>query len=516
MTQQYNLKIFEEDEFFRSELLFFLMHINNYLQSAFMHAFKPNSHKKKLFDFIAPQNPNDKRLHFKYEQKGKNKDFLIKDILSAYRENQKNFDAFDKNFGDLLEQLPKPLMNRLEYSLSSNHAIFISPISLAKDWLPALRIKRNAMVHYPSKKDNGNKDIKVINAMGRLLHPDMLNKFIGCMNSAMVRMYKKGTISFKEKKQCEKTIQKIHEIFDACKQQRKEDTKELYSEKLSKKHQKIEAGLKDPKKIGKISKEEHRKYRRLKSLRKNWQKHKEYWTNKYEEMYPAGQMFRYNFQNFKNRYFFIGEKNIEAIEKRIKEAPNRIGNSGIVYDKGEEIDFARDIECLYQLGQNIAILIHRYIYNTQEQVEELTGKNNKEKAKELGYIRNQISHNALFWNIRKQNNSDIYTVEEIFKIIFSNINEEKAKELYAGIMNLLSKESYQYVRLKINKSDTKSAAYQPPIKIKKWTRARRAEYIENGKNKYIIDRRENIRRVVAQCIKAVESAYSNTKNQPYI
>ncbi len=439
---------------FRSDELYFIRLAGVYLQSIFWDVFSNSSKagKKRLagmLELACNKITNPHHQHFRDA------------ILNPQKRHTETMDCLSGAFYSFLESFPTgtPISNSGDEPpaslrtvfvarLKEHHAIFLSFDEFLHTIQRPLNRKRNFLEHYDDskqqKKSNPD-DEAFIRALGLLLPPQFLHLFSGRMTH-----YRRKLKCPEDRKKMEAIQSRIENIFVQCKRERRERTKKLFAEELTRKE------IKDKNK--------------RKALVSPGQEYREAYAsvnNRYKNDYRLWE--------FKTRYYFIGRQNFHAIK-------HLLGGG----DETAPLSFKRDIEALYLLTCNVNLHLHRFIQTIPP----------NERTEELRDVRNAIAHNDMFWRVKGKTGHE-YSVEEVFRVVMDTVREkygkEKANDFWSGLERLFSKERYAIV-------DKRDDHERQPWHVREWTVQAREEYAREieGQKIYERDMRRRYKAVVGK------------------
>ena len=466
----------ESDPRFRAAYFYYLQLANTYIAQIFFQTFNDGKRRKQLYEWLeACKKDRDWTRNTGISQ------MLFNNIVPGTNNKRSGYlDVYDADFAVMLKKMATGLPGaeaRFFRNLNHFHAIPRGRKNFIED-LNALRLKRHYLKDYQRKKtrDNLTDDNKVIYALGLLLLPKLHQHFIGEINRANARAKHRGGKRFCDPKS-------VQYKFGTARKNRVEATRHAFS--MTKK--------------GKI----------IKKLRRDAEQAKQAFMKQYLALYPKDAWPRYNYHQFRIRIAFIGTTNMTGLEK-------------LLNDKAPH--FSRDIEPLYNTAMAINSILNETFITMHElderEIERLRTEKNlpKKKAwKELESraclgrrvrnLRNHIAHNGLFCFYQPQGQDRTVPVKEVFSLVFEGLNKphnpnarEQIGEIYSRISALLDKQNVCWAFLRKPENNSNN----PPIVIKRWTKAKRQEYLNF--NKWRLDRRKEIRHVCAQWKRSLQQA----------
>lgn len=465
-----SLHTFEQDLQFRIELLYYIQQAGSYIAQIFFENFKTN----KQNNLYLPVKELNTRLK---KERGNG---LDKKLYEALIPNEKRWrapilDPFKADFITVLENLPEgrkqafTRLLRLTHAIPQNFRNFIEDIEILKD-------KRHFLEHWQERQQQGrtfDHDQRVVEILARLLLPGTLSQISGSMISASRRLSKRKA------RQNKGEITAIQDLFATARQQRKAETKNLYSNNIST-----------------LSRNE----------RQNYQRSRDSWNKKYARFYPDGAWPRYNLHNFRIRYAHIGESRLRIINEQLQ------FNMEQVNCRLEVPHFSRDIEPAFLLSQRLNRLTNYYCHliDTADK-ERYSNKQARKKGafadSGLVTIRNNIAHNGIFWAQILDKDDRKENIKKIFQTLFRATQCEHIPygyrlcgEMYGRYEAILRKENYSWV-LPVSAGHDNPA---PPKAIRRWTRPTRELY--GDREMWKIDRRAPMRHLVGAMLQALKAA----------
>lgn len=439
---------------FRSDALYFIRLSGAYLQSIFWDVFSGDSKNAKR-RCAAMKALADEKI----EKKVHNEE-LRNAILDPRIRWHQTLDCFCSGFQKFLEAFPEEMRLAFEEKLRLDHAIFLRFPDFIK-LLVTLLQARHYLEHYEErKKKNKEKnftDEDVVQALCLLLPPHFLNLFLG-----RVTVWQGKLVSGEARARVETTKEEIRILSTRMTKERRQSTKNVFSSERSRQK------LKD------------------KSQRKSLVSRDRKWFRCFLETSNARKD-DYREFNFKIRYHFIGEQNINRISRLLEK------------NAKEPLNFKRDIEGFYDLTARVNLVLHRYLEGLPKDKNDKILGETPEETSDLRSIRNAVAHNGLFWDAHRKDGF-VYSVTEVFeKIMFAVLREggrERLNDLYTALERLFRREQYAIV-------DLRADPLSQPEKIRRWTPENREKY---SRECYERDMRRAFRKEIGHWMKALNRA----------
>lgn len=437
---------------FRSDALYFIRLSGAYIQSIFWDVFSGDSKsatkRRAAMKALAAE---------KIEENDRNKE-LRQAILDPKTRWHQTLDCFSSGFQKFLESFPDEMRLAFEEKLRLEHAIFLRFPDFIK-LLVALLQARHHLEHYEERiKKNKAKnftDEDVARALCLLLPPHFMTLFLG-----RITVWQGKLISSEARARVEETKSCIRVLAVQITKERRESTRNLFSS------------------------ERDRQKLKNKSQRKALVSRDRKWFRFFLETSNARKD-DYREFNFKIRYYFIGEQNINRIRKALEK------------NTKEPLNFKRDIEGFYDLTARVNLVLHRYLEILPRDREDKIVGATAEETQDLRSIRNTVAHNGLFWDARRKADASVYDVADVFRIVMAAIRREfgpeRLNDCYTALERLFRREQYAVV-------DLRGDPMSQPRKIRRWTFENREKY---SAERYERDMRRAFRKETGRWMKAL-------------
>lgn len=465
---------------FRSDELFFIRLTSPYIATIFRAAFgRSNRTRLKYIRDILSDKAFDKGDGL----------YLRQALAPRYYVNNspRPIDATNGPFRRLIEKITEfEIIKHFESTLRLQFGIYerfcsreniLSNLISFEDAIICLVRRRNFLEHFekpPEKagkkserdkynekrraREKAHSDDELISALGLFLLPDIFHLFLGRIASHEAKIGQKTQNTFL-----------LREKIKSITKTRREFTKRRFEQELTR------ANIKD------------------KSYRKKLVLGREKWRDAYGWLQDDKTDYRQN--EFRLRYFFIGEHNINEIVKFLQS-----------HGAAKKLHFKSEIEAFYILSVNINLIIHRFLQNVPKDEKDHIELPDPEMTKAVTLIRNTIAHNGLFWRV--QDGEVIMSVAYVFETLLAvakiglikkpHDSSEPFNDLFSSIERLLRAQNYSTVYLEDP---------QPTFKyIHRWKEAVRKTYGENRSEKVRLDKRKTLRKVSGKWLRYLQKA----------
>jgi hypothetical protein len=484
-----NFAKLEENPDFRAEELYFIRMTNAYVAGIFWDAFPRNNKNRRRSLYELVKVLPDKHRHLR--------DAILPIEDQSGKRGQAVLDCLGGGFvKDILQKLDEPTAKHFEeIAMKFNHGLLIrfsDDLNRAENltFLKAIEVlykRRNFLEHYgePNKvKANGNlesgrtstekylekqsknnwdhSDHNVIRALSLFLLPEIMHHFAGRIAHYENKLLPQSNVS---------NAAIVREIIRAAVKERKEHKKLLFDAERKR------SKMKDKAKRKAILSDDI-------PWRAAYLKHSEH----------KGRATDYRQHEFKLRYYFIGQRNIDAIMAKLAR------NGEVTH-----FHFKRDIEAFYVLTIKVNMQIHLALGCVPRDAQKNLIGDDADETVFLSDIRNGIAHNGLFWNIKRDD--QCYASREIFDLVFRKLDQhqgrEAANQFYNRVAALLNDQNYSIVDI-----DADTSTNTPPkaLHIKHWKKAHREKYSSGNRDGVSVDHRRVFRARVAHFYRHLKAA----------
>ncbi len=493
---------------FRSDLLYFIRLAGNYAAQIFidMRARAQKKHRAEFQHWLGTEPADASGTHNQHQSRKA----LLKKLRKNYRSaaNPKRpdvddflwqalilddgwFDPFKKGFTDIVRNMPGVMQSRLERALKEDHAL---PWDLRtfEAAIGDLREYRHYLEHYEERSGAGPVGYtRLLEILGLMLIPHLSNHLVG-------RVHHHGCKLKLKPRALRGLLDNMRQINRDALALRKGESKFINGLKRRIDEASIRAMLTrkydnppSDQAVKRIAREEKKKRKDLEQRKTALiALHNRYFD---EDTWP-----RYNHFNFLLRYGFIGKSRIAELEDKL--FPD-------VQNMPVSADFIHDIEPLYLLSSDIALVLHGWL---SEQADKGLDINDGSKAaKQVRNIRNTLAHGDFFWMVPDLQSDDpgrdssALTLRDIIAAFIAlkkeadGLSGDAINKLITTLEALLKKQKRHFVYLAVEADAVN--AHPPPIRIRRWSASHQSDYNagQRAERQMTLQRRNPLRQLVS-------------------
>jgi len=470
---------------FRADLLYFIRLAGNYAAAIFMTTRDraASKHRKALAEWLEAS----PRL-----REGRNKK-LREELI----QRRPWFDACNKDFTLLLDEMPAAMRDRLGNALGRDHAL---PWGLAAfvRALDDLREYRNWLEHAEERRREGETrpvigDERLLDILGLMLLPFLNNHLLGRMRHHGRRM---GL------RRARQRADMVKSVLERAASQRREASRQFNGLKRRTDNQSIAAELERKRGRAPSDREVHKIAAQRKKERNDLETRKAALLDLHRAYFSEQTWPRYNYENFLIRFSFIGRGRIAAIERLAAAAD------------GSSLDFIHGIEPLFMLSMDIALILHSWLAEIEEEGVPVRSRKNLRKngaAEAVVDIRNALAHNRWFWDVASPDAPEKpLAVREVLAALLDLPDRFAMPDPARWRNDLLTRIEATLRRRR------KAYAYRPPAAdddpnrmppapaIQRWTEEKRRLHADRAL--WRIEKRPAVRRVAALWMRELQTA----------